>query len=38
VSTLTFAFLASGSFVIGDGNSATGSSVTYWGAHWSTNN
>ena len=38
VSTLTFAFLGSGAFVIGDGNSATGSSVTYWGAHWSTSN
>ena len=34
VSTLTFAFLGSGSFVIGDGNSAMGGSVTYWGAQW----
>src|SRR5216684_3086099 len=38
VSTITFAFLCSGAFVIGDGNSATGSSVTYWGTHWSTSN
>ncbi|HYM54531.1 MAG TPA: hypothetical protein VES97_04155, partial [Solirubrobacteraceae bacterium] len=33
---LTFAASAAaeGNFVIGDGNSAVGSSVTFWGAHW----
>jgi hypothetical protein len=34
VSTISFEFPASGSFVIGDGNAASGSSVTYWGAQW----
>lgn len=32
---LLFSFLASGAFVIGDGNSAIGTSVTFWGANWS---
>lgn len=25
---------AGGMFVIGDGNAAVGSTVTFWGAHW----
>jgi hypothetical protein len=33
-STILFEFLASGSFVVGDQNAASGSSVTYWGAQW----
>ena len=36
--TLQFGFLASGSFVIGDGNAATGSTVTFWGAQWAKQN
>jgi hypothetical protein len=32
--TLIFAFLGNGSFVIGDGNAATGTNVTFWGAQW----
>jgi hypothetical protein len=32
--TITFAFLASGAFVIGDGNAQVGNNVTYWGAKW----
>lgn len=35
---LLFSFLASGSFVIGNGNSAVGSTVTFWGAQWSSAN
>jgi hypothetical protein len=31
---LIFASLASGTFVIGDGNAATGTAVTFWGAQW----
>lgn len=38
VSTLVFAFLASGSFVIGNGNAAVGTSVVYWGAQWAKDN
>jgi von Willebrand factor type A domain/Bacterial Ig-like domain (group 3) len=33
-STISFEFLAHGSFVIGDGNAANGTSVTFWGAQW----
>ena len=33
-----FAFAPGGSFVIGDGNSATGTSVTFWGAQWARDN
>lgn len=36
--TLQFGFLASGSFVIGDGNAAVGSDVTFWGAQWAKHN
>jgi hypothetical protein len=37
--TVGFAFApGGGSFVIGDQNSATGSSVTFWGAQWAKNN
>lgn len=32
--TLQFGFLATGAFVIGDGNAAMGSHVTYWSAQW----
>ena len=35
---LLFSFLAKGAFVIGDGNSAIGTSVTFWGANWSAAN
>ncbi len=33
-----FAFAHGGSFVIGDGNSATGTAVMFWGAQWARNN
>lgn len=33
-STIVFAFLDAGSFVIGDGNATSGNHVTYWGANW----
>jgi hypothetical protein len=33
--TLIFAFPASGAFVIGDNNSANGTTVTFWSASWS---
>jgi hypothetical protein len=33
-STVSFAFPAHGAFVIGDGNAATGTAVTFWGAQW----
>jgi hypothetical protein len=33
--TLIFAFPASGVFVIGDNNSANGTTVTFWSARWS---
>jgi len=36
--TLLFGFLASGSFVIGNGNAAVGTTVTYWGAQWAKQN
>ncbi|HET7505590.1 MAG TPA: Ig-like domain repeat protein, partial [Kofleriaceae bacterium] len=36
-SALVFAFLASGAFVVGD-ISATGSTVTWWGAQWGRDN
>ncbi len=32
--TMLFAFLSSGADVIGDGNAAIGTSVTFWGAEW----
>jgi hypothetical protein len=32
--TIIFAFLASGSMVIGDGNAAPGTAVTFFGAQW----
>jgi hypothetical protein len=35
---LVFAFASGGSFVIGDGNSATGTAVTFWGAQWRADN
>jgi hypothetical protein len=35
---VVFAFLGSGSFVIGDLNAAMGSSVTFWGAQWAKSN
>lgn len=40
VATLTFAgsAMADGVFVIGDGNAAVGTSVTFWGAKWSSAN
>jgi hypothetical protein len=37
-STLQFAFLASGSFVIGNGNFTPGTTVSYWGAQWAKHN
>jgi hypothetical protein len=38
-STLGFAFApGGGSFVIGDQNAATGTSVTFWGAQWAKDN
>jgi hypothetical protein len=33
-STISFAFVAHGSFVIGNGNQAAGTHVTFWGAQW----
>jgi hypothetical protein len=33
-----FAFALGGSFVIGDGNMATGTAVTFWGAQWARDN
>jgi hypothetical protein len=36
--TLEFGFLASGSFVIGNGQVATGSTVTYWSDQWAKQN
>lgn len=33
-----FATLATGNFVIGDGNSAVGTAVTFWGAQWAKRN
>lgn len=33
-----FAFAHGGSFVIGDGNGATGTAVTFWGAQWARHN
>lgn len=33
-----FAFAPGGAFVIGDGNSAIGSAVTFWGAQWAWKN
>jgi parallel beta-helix repeat protein len=35
---VSFTKLASGSFVIGNGNAAVGSAVTFWGAQWSKSN
>ena len=35
---IVFAFAKGGSFVIGDGNSATGTAVTFWGAQWAKSN
>lgn len=35
---LVFAFLSSGSFVIGDLNAVLGNAVTFWGAQWSSLN
>ena len=35
VSTLIFAFLSSGSFVVGDAGAVPGGAVTFWGARWS---
>jgi Bacterial Ig-like domain (group 3) len=37
-STLVFAFLGRGSFVIGDKNGAIGAAVTFWGAQWAKDN
>lgn len=37
-SVIVFSFLASGSMIIGDLNSATGSAVEYWGAQWAGTN
>lgn len=34
-SVIAFAVVAAGGFVIGDGNSALGTDVTFWGARWS---
>ena len=34
-SALVFCLTAGGNFVVGDGNAATGTSVTFWGAKWS---
>jgi hypothetical protein len=36
--TLIFAAVVSGAFVLGDGNSAVGTSATFWGAQWSLSN
>jgi hypothetical protein len=35
---LVYATLPSGSFVLGDRSAATGSTVTWWGAHWARDN
>ena len=35
---LLFSFLSAGAFVIGDGNAAVGTAVTFWGAQWSSLN
>lgn len=35
---LVYAYLASGSFVLGDKSAATGSTVTFWGAQWAKRN
>jgi len=37
-SILVYAWTTGGSFVIGDGNAAPGSSVTFWGAQWASSN
>lgn len=37
-STMQFAFLASGSFVIGNGSFTPGTTVNYWGAQWAKHN
>jgi uncharacterized repeat protein (TIGR01451 family) len=37
-SALVFCLVPGGNFVIGDGNAATGTSVTFWGAQWSKKN
>ena len=37
-STLVFAFLTSGSFVVGDQSGAIGNAVSFWGAQWSKTN
>jgi uncharacterized repeat protein (TIGR01451 family) len=34
-SALVYCLVPGGNFVIGDGNDATGTSVTFWGAQWS---
>jgi hypothetical protein len=36
--TILFAFLTSGADVVGDGNAAIGTGVTFWGADWSSLN
>jgi Bacterial Ig-like domain (group 3) len=35
---LVFAFLAHGTFAVGDANTALGTQVTFWGAQWATAN
>ncbi len=37
-SIMVYALTTGGNFVIGDGNAALGSSVTFWGAQWATSN
>lgn len=36
--TLSFGYAAGGTFVIGDGNAALGTGVTFWGSQWATRN
>jgi uncharacterized repeat protein (TIGR01451 family) len=37
-SALVYCLVPGGNFVIGDGNAATGTSVTFWGAQWAKKN
>jgi hypothetical protein len=38
IQVMVFAYPQVGGFVIGDGNDATGTSVTFWGPQWATSN
>jgi hypothetical protein len=38
VNSIVFAFLTSGSFILGDQSAQVGTDQTFWGAQWATNN